>query len=442
MSGGDGLQEVIEALTDAEEDDHRWIVTRLTEPQKRTLNEHWPAWAHDGQIEPPGTWRTWLLMAGRGFGKTRAGAEWVCALARDHGDARIALVGGTAEDVRKVMIEGQSGVLAVAGTGERPRWESANGRLVFPSGAEAAIYSGGAPEKLRGPEHHFAWCDELAKWRFPDQAWSNLQLGLRLGERPRTLITTTPRPVRLIRELAAGGEGVAVHRGKTGENANLPPAFVKAMMRAYAGTRLGRQELDGELIDDVEGALWTRALIDACKVGDKPAGEWRRVVIGVDPPASAEGDACGIVAVGLGMDDAAYVIGDHSVQGARPEGWARAVAGAAARHGADRVIAEANNGGQMVESVLRAAETGLPVKLVHASRGKVARAEPVAALFETGRARFVGAFPDLEDELAGLVAGGGYQGPGRSPDRADALVWAMTELMLGKGAGAPSVRSL
>ena len=232
--------------------------------------------------------------------------------------------------------------------------------------------------------------------------------------------------------MARSGEDVVVTRGRTADNeANLAPGFVAAMAARYGGTRLGRQELDGELIEEVEGALWTRALIERCRVVHVP-GVLSRVVVAVDPPASVGGDACGIVVAGLGGDGRGYVVADASVSGARPEGWARAVAAAAMVHGAYRVVAEANNGGAMVESVLRAAEKALPVKLVHASRGKAARAEPVAALYEAGRVAHRGAFPELEDQMCGLLAGGGYVGPGRSPDRADALVWAMSELMLGR----------
>jgi phage terminase large subunit-like protein len=304
----------------------------------------------------------------------------------------------------------------------------------------ATLFGAADPEGLRGPQFSHGWADEIAKWAGGEAAWDNLMMGMRLGDDPRVLATTTPRPVPLVRRLAAG-EGVAITRGATADNgANLAPGFVTAMAAAYGGTRLGRQELDGELIEEVEGALWTRDLIERCRIAHVP-GMLARVVVAVDPPASAGGDACGIVVAGLGSDGRAYVIADASVEGQRPEGWARAVAAAAMVHGADRVIAEANNGGQMVESVLRAAEAALPVRLVHANRGKTARAEPVAALYESGRVAHRGAFPRLEDEMCGLIAGGGYVGPGRSPDRADALVWAMSELMLGR-AGEARVRGM
>jgi phage terminase large subunit-like protein len=295
-------------------------------------------------------------------------------------------------------------------------------------------YSAAEPESLRGPQHHIAWADEIAKWPMGPEAWDNLMMGMRLGQQPRTVATTTPRPVPLIRALTGVDgkrpRGVVITRGRTADNrASLPGSFIAAMEESYGGTRLGLQELDGEMIEDVAGALWTRALIERCRVAVVPM--LRRIVVAVDPPASAHGDACGIVVAGIGTDDRAYVIEDATVGGVAPERWARAAASAAARHGADRVIAEANNGGAMVESVLRVADAGLPVRLVHASRGKVARAEPISALYEAGRVAHAGAFPDLEDELAGLQAGGGYAGPTRSPDRADALVWALTELMLG-----------
>jgi phage terminase large subunit-like protein len=430
----------LKALALSAPEERRYFVDNAKGRVMRTLWEGWDIWAHEGQEIPLGDWRVWLMMAGRGFGKTKTGAEWVSSLARADGKLRIALVGATLQDVAKVMVEGKSGLIRTAHMDEDVIWVPSRGTLTFASGAMAFAYSGEDPEKLRGPEHHFAWCDELAKWRYPDAAWNNLMLGLRLGDEPRTLVTTTPQPLPLLRQLI-DEESTHLSRGRTRDNRYLPDAFVEAAVAAYGGTRIGRQELDGELIEDAEGALWTRTLIEASRAGPGEE-EYRRVVIGVDPPASSSGDACGIVAVGLGGDGVAYVIGDHSMAGLSPEGWARRVAEAYAVHQADRVIAENNNGGDMVESVLRGAALNLPVKRAFATRGKTARAEPVAALFEKGRAKFAGAFPELEDELAGLTTGGGYQGPGRSPDRADAMVWAMTELMLGKEAQAPRVRGL
>ena len=417
-------------------------IGEMSEQEVLALEPDWRFWSRPTQRAPEDNlWRTWLVMAGRGFGKTRAGAEWVRALAERNGKLRIALVAATIAEGRAVMIEGESGLLAIAPDDRRPLWEPSLRKLSWAGGAQAFLYSAAEPDSLRGPQHHFAWADEIAKWPQGCEAWDNLAMGVRLGSRPQIVATTTPRPVPLVRRLAAAGDTRVTHGGTSDNRAHLPGAFIAAMEQDYGGTRIGRQELDGELIEEVAGALWSRALIEASRVRAMPA--LRRVVVAVDPPAGAgaASDACGIVAAGLGSDGHGYVIEDASVQGLGPEGWARAVADAAARHGADRVVAEANNGGAMVESVLRAAEANLPVRLVHASRGKSARAEPVAALYERGRAHHVGAFPALEDEMAGLVAGGGYDGPGRSPDRADALVWALSALMLGPEAR-PGMRRL
>jgi len=448
-SGGAGAPEsedrdVIAELAALSEARRATLIGRLSAAERHELHDRWEIWAHPGQHLAAGTladwgadagkrdWRIWVILAGRGFGKTRAGAEWVSQVARDNPGARIALVGATIDDVRRVMIEGESGLLAVARDDEAPVWRAGLGELRFGNGALASAYSAEAPEGLRGPEHHVAWCDEIAKWRNGNATWDNLMMGMRLGTLPRIVVTTTPRPVALLRRILAL-PGVVRSQGRTVDNMHLPASFVEAVTASYAGTRLGRQELDGELIEDVAGALWTRALVEAQRVAVAP--EVTRVVVGVDPPAGSvsggPGDACGIVAVALGVDGFGYVLEDASVSGASPEGWARAVADCADRHKADRVIAEANQGGKMVESVLVGADRAMPIRLVHATQGKVARAEPVAALYERGRAWHVGAFPELEDELCGLIAGGGYEGPGRSPDRADALVWAMTELMLG-----------
>jgi phage terminase large subunit-like protein len=408
---------------------------------------HWEVWGRDEQHAPEGPWRVWLICAGRGFGKTRAGAEWVRNVARHDPAARIALVGASLPEVRNVMVEGESGVLAAAPRALPPEFEPSLRRLVWPNGAQAFLYSAGEPESLRGPQHSHAWCDEVAKWDNAGgravAAWDNLQLGMRLGEQPRVLATSTPRQVPLMRRLLGEAQSgaVVVARGRTQDNAgSLPEAYIDAMHDQYGQSALGRQELHGELIEDVDGALWSRALLERCRV-PVDVEHCRRIVVAVDPPASAGGDACGIVVAGLGEDGRARVLADLSVEKSSPERWARAVAAAALEWQADRVVAEANQGGDMVASVLRAADCQLPLRLVHASRGKVARAEPVAALYEAGRVLHVGQFPQLEDQLCGLLAGGGYEGPGRSPDRADALVWALSELMLGPRVN-PSVRKL
>lgn len=401
------------------------------------LDKLWTARARPEQLPPGWNWRIWMLMAGRGFGKTRAGAEWVRGIAEEDGAARIALIGATLHEARAVMVEGESGLIAIAPWWNRPAFHPALRRLVWPSGAQAVLHGAAEPESLRGGQFSHLWADEIAKWPRGETVWNNAMMALRAGDGGRAVATSTPRPVPLVRTLLAReGRDVAVTRGRTQDNrAHLPPAFLEAMVRDYGGTRLGRQELDGEMIEDLEGALWSRDLIEQCREeawSREKRRALRRVLVGVDPPAGTQGDACGIVVVGLDADGLGHVLADMSVAGASPEGWARTVARAAAAHGADRVIAEANNGGAMVESVLRAADTGLPVRLVHAARGKVARAEPVAALYEAGRVRHRGVFAALEDEMCGMVIGGGYAGPGRSPDRADALVWALSALMLNK----------
>lgn len=417
----------------------------LDQPERDAVLWNWPLWARASQLPPSGDWRVWLIMAGRGFGKTRAGAEWVRMVAERDNSARIALVAASLHEARSIMVEGESGLMAISAPHLRPRYEPSLRRIVWPGGAQALLYSAAEPEALRGPQHSHAWCDEIAKWDDNQgqarRSWDNLMLGLRLGEAAQIVATTTPKAVPIVRRLMeqAGRDGdIVLTRGSTLENkANLPSRFIADVTREFGGTLLGRQELDGELIDDLPGALWTRALLERCR---EPATQVSvtRVVIGVDPPASADGDACGIVVCGLGNDGTARVLADASVEQASPERWARAVAEAARAWSADRVVAEANQGGAMVEAVLRAANAALPLRLVHASRGKVARAEPVAALYEAGRVRHAGFFGRLEDELCGLLPGGSYQGPGRSPDRADAAVWALTELMLGR-AGEPRI---
>ena len=428
----------IGALKDAE---RAFVLGAMDRKTRLQFEASWHHWARDEQLAPAGNWITWLIMAGRGFGKTRAGAEWVREIAEADSSARLALVGANFAETRMVMVEGESGLLSIAPPKNRPLWEPSLKRLRWPNGAEAYLYSAAEPEGLRGPQHSHSWCDEIAKWTNNAgqamAAWDNLKMGLRLGQAPKIAATTTPRPVPLVRALIKDSgvkdSGIVITRGSTEDNvANLPAAFIQVMKADYDGTRLGRQELNGELIEELEGALWTRAMLEECRVVCDEACQAVRVVVGVDPPASQTGDACGIIVTALCADNKAVIFADNSVEKSSPETWARAVADAARIWGADRVIAEANQGGAMVKSVLQAADISLPVRLVHASRGKVARAEPVAALYEAGRVLHAGTFPRLEDELCGLLIGGGYEGPGRSPDRADALVYALTELMLGR----------
>jgi phage terminase large subunit-like protein len=434
----------IDALGELDGAGMRIAVNALTRAERQVLAADWPSWAHKGQLPDHDGWRTWVLLAGRGFGKTRAGAEWVSAFARANPDASIALVAANPGEARSVMVENRrSGLLAVAGAEERRRmlWEPSRRRLVFASGAEAFVYSAANPESLRGPEHHIAWCDELAKWRRGQAAWDNLQLGLRLGTRPRAVVTTTPRPVPLLKRLL-GQEGTVLTGGASRDNPQLPDDFIAAVEAAHKGSHFGRQELEGLLLDDVEGALWTRALIERCRVrlSLPDEGFFRRILVGVDPPAS-QGGTCGIVVCSLGMDGIAYVLADCSQGGLSPNGWARKALAAAEAWGAQRIVAEKNNGGEMVEEVLRGAGSALPVKLVHAFEGKSARAEPVAVLFETGKAKLAGTFPELEDQLAGFTAAG-WQGAGTSPDRADAMVWALTELAVKPRRAEPGIRLL
>lgn len=428
--------EKLALLPDAEIDQ---ILTSLGEQGQYQILHDWAWNARPEQLAPNllsvhKNWRIWLIMAGRGFGKTRAGAEWVRAIAENDPTARIALIGANHHEARSIMVTGESGLLSIGSEDDRPIYESSLRRLTYPNGAQAFCYSAGEAEALRGPQHSHAWCDELAKWNIGDDhngdIWDNLWMGMRLGDHPQCIVTTTPRPVPMLKRVMAE-KNIVITTGSTHENSgNLPAQFIDTVNSQYGGTLLGRQELDGELIEDIEGALWSRSLIEAHRIDAISVDDLRRVIIAVDPPISAHGDACGIIAAGLDSDGKAYVLGDHSIEKASPETWARKVADATGIWAADRIVAEANQGGAMVKSVLRAAGIAAPVTLVHASRGKVARAEPVAALYETGRVSHVGMFAHLEDQLCGLMTGGEYIGPGRSPDRADALVWALSSLLL------------
>lgn len=390
-------------------------------------------------------WTTWLLMGGRGAGKTRAGAEWIRAQALGlapfaaRAAGRIALVGETEHDVREVMIEGVSGLLAIHPRAERPAWTPTRRRLEWRNGAVAYAFSADDPESLRGPQFDVAWADELAKWRYAEAAFDMLQFGLRLGERPRQVVTTTPRPTALIRRLIAD-PATAVTRAATRANRfHLSPAFLQSVVARYAGTRLGRQELEGELIDDRPDALWSRALIEARRAAAPPP--LARVVVAVDPPASSRrhADACGIVAAGRDDDGHYYVLADESASGLSPAGWAEKAVALFHRLEADALVAEVNQGGEMVRAVIAEVDRAVPVVEVRATRGKYLRAEPVAALYEQGRVRHAGCFAALEDEMCDFGPGG--LSSGRSPDRLDALVWAITNLMAAPGAG-PRVRGL
>ncbi|WP_156254379.1 DNA-packaging protein [Sandarakinorhabdus oryzae] len=390
------------------------------------------------QQPPPGDWGIWVILAGRGFGKTHAGAHWVHARALGPRPRRIALVAPTVDVARAVMVEGESGLLARLPPGEQLTWQASAKRLRWGNGSEARLYSGAEPDALRGGQFDYAWGDEFAHWAGGEDTLMNLRMATRLGAAPQLLLTTTPLPLAWLKALIAEPD-VVVTRGTTADNkANLPRTYLARMERRFGGTATGRQELAGEILDDLDGALWGRALIDRQRVAQVPATV--RIVVGVDPPAA--GGTCGIVTAALGVDGRAYVLEDASVTGQRPEQWARAVVKAVDRWQADRVIAEVNQGGAMVTAMLKSVDAALPVLAVRASRGKVARAEPVAALYGEGRVAHAGVFPALEDQLCGLLADGRYAGPGPSPDRADACVWALTALLLGDRAGLPAIRNL
>jgi phage terminase large subunit-like protein len=429
-------------LAKASPEDRKRIIATMTPLDLLRFDAKFECWAQDGQLPPTAEgWRVWLMLAGRGFGKTRAGAEWIHGLASGRKKIHIALVGASIPEARGIMVEGVSGILSVAGrNSRRVKWEPSLNRLTWRSGSIAQLFSGDSPDGLRGPEHNFAWCDELAKWREPEKSWDNLQMGLRRGPRARALVTTTPKPMDVIHRIRADKWTVQTG-GKTSDNINLDPQFIEVMAATYGETRIGLQELHGELLGQAEGSLWPSDLIERSRCV-APNGHYDRVLVGVDPPAGAgEGcDACGIVVVGM-YGERMYVLADESVEGLSPEGWTKRVAAAAARWNTSSVVAEANIGGSMVGSVLKAADIALNVRLVHATKSKVARAEPIALKFEIGKAWFAGTFPKLEAQLSGLIAGGGYEGPGRSPDRADAMVWAMT--VLGETrSGVPRVRRL
>ncbi len=409
------------------------------------------------QTPPRGDWTTWLILGGRGAGKTRAGAEWVRAAvgggvdgpgdanARREPRARaVALVAETYADAREVMIEGPSGIRAVAAPLDRPDYEASRRRLVWPNGAVAYAFSAEDPDGIRGYQFDAAWSDELCKWRYPEATWSNLQLALRLGERPRQIATTTPRPMALLKRLMAA-QTTALTRATTYDNRdNLSDAFFTEIAALFEGSALGRQELMGEVIDETPGALWTWSMIEAARIAVAPP--LSRVVVAVDPPATAApgADECGLVAAGLGEAGetrVGYVLADWSAGGLSPRQWAERTVAAYHEFEADRIVVEVNQGGDMARAVIAQIDPAAPVSGVYATRGKRLRAEPVAALYEQGRVRHVGAFPALEDQMTSY-AGPGANSGARSPDRLDALVWALSELMLKPAAPRPGVRRL
>lgn len=411
-------------------------IRSLTDEQVTRLKYEWRFWARPNQLAPVGAWRIWLILAGRGFGKTRCAVEWVQQQAASGLAERIALVGATASDVRDVLVEGESGILRKAPPWFRPDWQPSKSRLVWPNGVQGFTYSAEEPDRLRGKQHHAAAADELASWRYTE-TWDQLMLGLRLGADPRCVISTTPRPTELIISLvkrASDPNDVRVSRGSTYDNrANLAPVFIDQIIRRYEGTRLGRQELYAEVLDDNPGALWKREQIDKCRVSKVP--DLRRVVVAVDPAVSSNENSAetGIVVAGLGSDGHGYVLDDRSLV-ASPAAWAAEAVAVYSSRKADRIVAEVNNGGELVEAAIRTVDRNAAFKQVRASRGKEVRAEPIAALYEQGRVHHVGSLAKLEDQLCSWDPATAS----RSPDRLDALVWALTELMLSGGVRAAS----
>jgi len=421
--------------------DRTAVLASLSENEADALWRDWRFWAREDQLAPEkaqdgAAWTTWLYLGGRGAGKTRAGAEWLREEIETGRAKRVALVAETIGDARQVMVEGPVGLLSLEWRGCRPEFRPSLRKIKFGKLAVAQIFSADKPDSLRGYQFDTAWADEVAKWPRPEETWDMLQFGLRLGRAPRQVATTTPRPIPLIKRLL-GDPHTAVTRASTFANrANLPASFFTSIIARYAGTRLGRQEIEAEIIDDNPDALFQRVMFESARVSAAPA--LKRIVLGVDPPVTggADADECGIVVAGLGYDEKAYVLADRTVQGCAPLAWARAVVSAYHEFAADRVVAEVNQGGDLVTTVLRQVDPALPLRKVHASRGKAVRAEPVAALYEQGRVRHVGAHPALEDQMCEFTPG---ETRGGSPDRLDALVWAITELMIAGSAGEPRI---
>lgn len=397
----------------------------LTPEEALALDYRWDWWARPEQLPPPGDWETWLLLAGRGFGKTRTGAEWVRQQVEAKHARNVALVGPTARDVRKTMVEGESGILSVSPPWFRPLYEPSKLKLEWPNGAVAHLYSAEEPERLRGPNHDAAWADELAAWKYLDETWSNLEMTLRGGLDPKRVVTTTPKPKQVVRNLLKD-PSTAVTRGSTYDNReNLAGSFLARLKRQYEGTRTGRQELHAELLEEAEGALWKRAQIDELRRKRPPV--LKRIVIAIDPAVTSteQSDETGIVAAGLDSADHGNILADRSGRYS-PDQWASAAIKLYNELDADLIVGEVNNGGEMVEFTLRTVAKNVPYKAVHASRGKRTRAEPVAALYEQGKVHHCGTFANLEDQMVNWEP----LGDDRSPDRLDAAVWALTELMV------------
>ncbi len=420
------MQSPAEQLASLSEADRAEFLAALSPKQAEALFYDWRGFhARPEQVAPDGDWYIWLAMAGRGFGKTRLGSEWIRErVAR--GARNIALIAETAADARDVLVEGVSGVLAIYPKADRPMYEPSKRRLTWPNGAVATLFNATEPDQLRGPQFDTAWCDELAKWRYARETWDMLQFGMRLGDDPRVCVTTTPRPIELVKSIVAGREGkVHVTRGKTTDNAaNLAKTFLDRIVEKYQGTRLGRQELDAEILGDLPGALWSMASLDAYRLQTAP--QMGRIVVAVDPAVTntENSDDHGIIVAGL-SDQRGIVLEDASMSGS-PNEWARRAVSLYRSWQADAIVVEVNQGGDMVANTIRTIDPNVKIREVRASRGKHVRAEPIAALYEQGRASHVGSFPELENQMTQMTTEG-FQGDG-SPDRVDALVWAMSDL--------------
>lgn len=410
-------------------------LAQLTPDEIRAVNSGWHHWRRPDQTPPDGDWSLWLFMGGRGAGKTKAGAEWVNAMVASGGARRIGLIGETMHDARSVMVEGQSGLLNPHDAGMRPRFEPSKRRLSWVNGAEAFLFSAEDPEQLRGPEFDLVWADEFAKWRHPEAVFDMVQFGLRLGTRPRMMVTTTPRNIPALKRMLVDPK-VVVTTARTQDNArHLPARFIERVTQFYGGSRLGRQELSAEILEDDERALWKRGWIDAARVRVVP--ELVRVVVAVDPPVTAgrRSDACGIVVAGRAGDGALYVLADRTVQGMSPQGWALRAGAAVSAYGAQAVVVETNQGGDLVTALMKEAAPGVRVMPVRATLSKRERAVPVSVLYEQGRVHHVGSLAALEDEMCLFGVEGGH-----SPDRVDALVWALSDLAPGRERVGPRVR--
>lgn len=406
------------------------FLSSLTNDEAAVLLHSWEFWARQDQRIPDGDWTSWLILAGRGWGKTRVGSETIVEWAQTGKCKRIALIGETAADVRDVMIEGDSGILTVSPPWFKPLYEPSKRRVTFPNGVLCSAYNAVEPDQLRGPQFDGAWCDELAKWRYAQETWDNLQFGLRLGIKPRQIITTTPRPIKLVRMLLADPTVFAT-RGRTLDNRdNLAASFLRQVVAKYEGTRLGRQELNAEVLDDVPGALWNMDMLDKGRVADRELPTMQRIIVSIDPAVTTgeDADETGICVVGLGLDSHYYVLEDGSGM-YTPIEWARRACKLYKKWSADRIVAETNNGGLMVETTIRVVDPTVPFRSVTATRGKVVRAEPVSALYEKSLCHHVGVMAKLEDQMCSFTTDFDRKENGYSPDRVDALVWAYTELM-------------